>query len=591
MSARVRAPRLVRRRLRAQNPEAAEQLARELALPPAASRILAARGFDEVEAARTHLTPAPDGLHDPFGMGGLPEAVERLAATAARGGRVVVFGDYDCDGIGALAILTTALRKLGADARPFIPHRLHDGYGLRAPALRRALEEHEPEGIVTVDCGITAVETVAEATSRGVYVVVTDHHLPPAALPEGAVLVDPKLPGCKYPFKELCGAGLAWKLSEALFIHSGARVGVHAAARRQWLASLAKIAALSTVADMVPLTGENRVLVAWGLAGLADPRSPGLAALLKRSGVPAGRAPSTREVAFRIAPRLNATGRIDHAARALELLTTADAARAEILADEIETANDERRAVQERLVETVLARLETSFDPARDAVVVEAGPASEGWHRGVLGIAASRVAQQVGRPVLLLSNDGDVVAGSGRSFGRTPLYERVAPVAARYTKEFGGHAAALGLTMPSASWKAFRDDLRAAFAEARNEEEWASELEVDTEVEAPEADEALARALGLFEPHGQENPKPLLLLRGLTWDGRGRPVGEAGLRVSFASSGRRLDAVGWNLGEIEGSSRAGRWDVAANLAIDSFTGRPGLTVVDISPADAAPVPA
>jgi len=583
VSARVRAPRLVRRRLRAQNPEAAARLARELGLPAAAARVLAARGFADVEAARTHLSPAPDGLFDPFGMGGLPEAVERLAATAARGGRIVVFGDYDCDGIGALAILTTALRRLGADARAFIPHRLHDGYGLRAPALRRALEEHEPEGIVTVDCGITAVETVAEATGRGVYVVVTDHHLPPAALPEGAVLVDPKLPGCRYPFKELCGAGLAWKLSEALLIHSGARAGVDASARRRWLASLAKIAALSTVADMVPLTGENRVLVAWGLSGLADPRAPGLAALLRRAGVPAGRPPSTREVAFRIAPRLNATGRIDHAARAFELLTTADAARAEVLADEIEAANDERRAVQEKLVETVLARLEKTFDPGRDAVVVEAGPAEEGWHRGVLGIAASRVAQQVGRPVLLLSMDGEAVAGSGRSFGKTPLYERVAPVAARYTKEFGGHAAALGLTLPRASWEAFREDLRAAFASARDDEEWAEELQVDTEVEPPEADAALAQALERFEPHGQENPKPLLLLRGLSWDGRGRPVGEAGLRVSFASGGRRLDAVGWDLAGIAASAREGRWDVAANLAIDSLTGRPGLTVVDLAP--------
>jgi single-stranded-DNA-specific exonuclease len=558
-------------------------LAHALDLPAAAARVIAARGFDDVETARAHLAPAPDGLHDPFGMGGLPEAVEHLAATAERGGRIVVFGDYDCDGIGALAILTTTLRRLGADARPFIPHRLFDGYGLRAPALRRALDEHEPEGIVTVDCGITAVETVAEATRRGVYVVVTDHHLPPASLPEGAVLVDPKLPGCRYPFKDLCGAGLAWKLSEALLIHSGARAGIDAAARRRWLASLAKIAALSTVADMVPLTGENRVLVAWGLAGLADPRSPGLAALLKRAGVPAGRAPTTREVAFRIAPRLNATGRIDHAARALELLTTADAARAETLADEIEAVNEERRAVQERLVATVLERLETSFDPARDAVIVEAGAVAEGWHRGVLGIAASRVAQQTGRPALLLSIDGDAVSGSGRSFGRTPLYERVAPVASRYTKEFGGHAAALGLTVPRASWGAFREDLRAAFAAARDDEEWTEELYVDTDLGAPEADDTLARALARFEPHGQENPRPLLLLRGLTWDGRGRPVGEAGLRVSFASAGRRLDAVGWNLAEIPAAARAGRWDVAANLSIDSFTGLPGLTVVDLAP--------
>jgi single-stranded-DNA-specific exonuclease len=586
VSARVKAPRLVRRRFRPQNPEAAARLATTLGLPGAAARVLAARGFEDVESARTHLTPEPDGLHDPFAMGGLPEAVERLAETAARGGRVVVFGDYDCDGIGALAILTTALRKLGADARAFIPHRLHDGYGLRAPALRRALEEHEPEGIVTVDCGITAVETVAEATRRGVYVVVTDHHLPPADLPEGAVLVDPKLPGCRYPFKELCGAGLAWKLAEALLIHSGARVGVDAPVRRRWLGSLAKIAALSTVADMVPLTGENRVLVAWGLAGLAAPRSPGLAALLRRSGVPAGRAPSTREVAFRIAPRLNATGRIDHAARAFELLTTADAARAEQLADEIEAANDERRGVQERLVEAVLARLGESFDPLRDAVVVEAGPASEGWHRGVLGIAASRVAQTVGRPTLLLAMDGASVSGSGRSFGRTPLFERVAPVARRYTDEFGGHAAALGLTIPRSSWEAFRDELRAAFAASRDEEEWTEELLLDTEIVAPEADDTLARALERFEPHGQENPKPLLLLRALEWDGRGKAVGESGLRVSFSSAGRRLDAVGWNLAEIPGGDRAGRWDVSANLAIDDFTGRPSLTVVDCTPAAA-----
>jgi single-stranded-DNA-specific exonuclease len=583
VSARVRVPRSVRRRLRAQNPEAAARFARDLGLPAAAARVLAARGFDDVEAARAHLAPAPDGLHDPFGMGGLPEAVERLAATAERGGRIVVFGDYDCDGIGALAILTTTLRRLGADARPFIPHRLHDGYGLRAPALRRALEEHQPEGIVTVDCGITAVETVAEATRRGVYVVVTDHHLPPASLPEGAVLVDPKLPGCRYPFKDLCGAGLAWKLSEALLIHSGPRAGVDAAARRRWLASLAKIVALSTVADMVPLTGENRVLVSWGLSGLAEPRAPGLAALLRRAGVSPGRAPSTREVAFRIAPRLNATGRIDHAARAFELLTTSDPARAERLADEIEAANEERRAVQERLVETVLARLETSFDPASDAVIVEAGPAAEGWHRGVLGIAASRIAQLVGRPALLLSVDGDTVSGSGRSFGRTPLYERVAPVASRYTSEFGGHAAALGLTLPRSSWEAFREDLRTAFAAARDDEEWSNELHVDTEVEAAEADGTLARALERFEPHGQENPKPLFLLRGLEWDGRGRPVGDAGLRVAFASAGRRLDAVGWNLAEIPAGGRAGRWDVAANLAIDSFTGQAGLTVVDLAP--------
>jgi single-stranded-DNA-specific exonuclease len=574
-----------RRRLRRQNEAAAAHLARELGLPAPAARVLAARGFDEPDAARLHLSPRPDALHDPFGMAGLPEAVEHLARTARRGGRVVVFGDYDCDGIGALAILTTVLTKLGADARPFIPHRLHDGYGLRAPTLLRALEEHAPEGIVTVDCGITAVDPVATATSRGVYMVVTDHHLPPAALPEGAVLVDPKLPGCRYPFKELCGAGIAWKMADALLIHSGERVGIDPAARRRWLGSLAKIAALSTVADMVPLTGENRVLTSWGLAGLARPRSPGLAALLRRAGIPAGRAPTAREVAFRIAPRLNAAGRIDHAARALELLVTGDAARAEILADEIESANEERRAVQERVVETVLERLATSFDPDRDAVVVEAGESSEGWHRGVLGIAASRVAQHLGRPVLLLAREGPVVSGSGRTFGTTPLFERLAPVAARYTREFGGHAAALGLTLPTASYEAFREDLQRAFAQQRDEGEWVEDLLLDTEASGGDLDEELATVLKRFEPHGQGNPKPLLSLRGLEWDGRGKPVGERGLRTSFASGGRHLDAVGWTLQALSPSTRsAGRFDVAANLSIDSFTGRPSLTIVDLVPA-------
>ncbi|HEX7529096.1 MAG TPA: DHHA1 domain-containing protein, partial [Thermoanaerobaculia bacterium] len=331
---------------------------------------------------------------------------------------------------------------------------------------------------------------------------------------------------------------------------------------------------------------ENRVLVSWGLEGLADPRAPGLAALLRRAGVPAGRAPSTREVAFRIGPRLNAMGRLDHAARAFELLTTTDAARAEILAGEIEAANDERRAVQEGVVDLVLARLADGFDAARDAIVVEAGDAADGWHRGVLGIAASRVAKELARPVLLLAREGDVVSGSGRSYGKTPFFERLAPVARRYTREFGGHAAALGLTLPAASFEAFRDDLRDTFAAARDEEEWVEELFVDTEVEAPEADDALARALERFEPHGQENPKPLLGFRSLEWDGRGRAVGERGLRVSLASSGRRLEAVGWTLADIPPAARAGRVDVAANLAIDSFTGRPSLTIVDL--ASAAP---
>ena len=573
-------PPRVTRSLRPQDPEAAIRLASALGIPAGLARVLAARGVVEPDEARAWLDPAPEALHDPFGMGGMPEAVALLVKTARRAGRVVVFGDYDCDGIGALAILTTTLKKLGADAVPFVPHRLRDGYGLRPESLRRVLDEHAPEGIVTVDCGITAVDPVREAVSRGVYVVVTDHHLPPEELPEGAVLLNPRIPGCPYPFKELAGAGLAWKLSEALLRTDGPRVGVPDSAVRAWMASLAKVAALSTIADMVPLTGENRILTAWGLAGLAEPRSPGLTALLSRCSVRAGKSPSVHDVAFRIAPRLNASGRIDHAFRALELLTTSDSSRADALADEIEAANTERRRLQERVVAVALERLGRTFDPVRDALVVEAGTPAEGWHRGVLGIAASKVAQELSRPVLLLAREDGRVGGSGRSFGRTPLHDRIAPVARRHDAEFGGHHAAIGLSVATERFEAFRADAQEAFASERDEEEWSVAYAADTELGPGEVTPELVDALARLEPHGMGNPRPLFLFRGLAWDGRGKPVGDRGLRLALEGDGARLEAVGWSLATIPPAERRGRWDVLANVAHDPFLGRPGLTVLD-----------
>jgi single-stranded-DNA-specific exonuclease len=517
----------------------------------------------------------------------MPEAVRLLSSSARRGGRVVVFGDYDCDGVGALAILTSTLRRLGVEAIPFVPHRLRDGYGLRAETLAKVVDAHRPEGIVTVDCGITAVEPIREAVSRGLFVIVTDHHLPPEKLPKGAVLLNPKVPGCPYPYKDLAGAGIAWKLAEALLRVDGGRIGLPGPAVEAWLASLAKIAAISTIADMVPLTGENRVLARWGLSGLAEPRSPGLAALLERCAVRPGRSPSVHDVAFRIAPRLNAAGRIDDAVRALELLMTTDAARASALADEIEAANSERRRLQERVVASALARLERTFDPATDALVVESGSTAEGWHRGVLGIAATRVAQEVRRPTLLLAREDGRIAGSGRTWGRTPLFERIAPVARRHGAEFGGHHAALGISLPSERYDAFREDARAAFASARDEGEWSVVYEADADLHPSEVTAELAEALSRLEPHGVGNPRPLFLLRGLSWDGRGRGVGERGLRLAFERDGARLDGVGWSLGAIPGAERRGTWDVLANVGHDAFLGRPALTVLDLSRPEAA----
>ncbi len=571
----------IRHLLKPQNPKAADLLAQEIGIPHALARVLAARGVTEADAGRRHLDPAGGRLHDPFEMAGVSEAAEKLAATARRGGRVVVFGDYDCDGVGAVAILTTVLRRLGADPRPFIPHRLNDGYGLRSETLERAIGDHRPEGIVTVDCGITALEPIEATVRRGLYVIVTDHHLPAAQLPAGGILVDPKLPGCGYPFKDLCGAGIAWKLAEALLVRDGARVGIGEPERGAWMASLSKIVALATIADMVPLTGENRTLTSRGLAGLSDPRSPGLAALLRRASIPIGRAPTPSEVAFRIAPRLNAAGRVDHAYASLELLTTTDRGRADELAGQLEAANTERRALQGRVVESVRKRLETSFDPDRDSLIVEAGTPEEGWHRGVLGIAASKIAAEFRRPVLLLSREGENVSGSGRSWGTTPLHERLAPVAGRWATSFGGHARALGLSVPAGVWEAFREEARGAFDALRDDAEWIPEVEIDTVLASREADLPLARSLARLEPHGIGNPRPVFLLRSLTWDGRGRPVGENGVRFAFGSGEGRIEAVGWSLGSRPRAERAGTFDVVANLADDPFTGGASLTVLGL----------
>lgn len=575
----------IRRIFRPQNPEAADRLSREIGIPHALARVLAARGVTDVEAGRRHLDPAGDRLYDPFEMAGVAEAAERLAETARRSGRVVVFGDYDCDGVGAVAILTTVLRRLGADPRPFIPHRLNDGYGLRPETLERAVGEHDPEGIVTVDCGITALRPIEVAVRRGLYVIVTDHHLPAAELPGGGILVDPKLPGCRYPFKDLCGAGIAWKLAEALLVRDGARVGIGGPERAAWMASLSKIVALATIADMVPLIGENRTLTSLGLAGLADPRSPGLAALLRRASIPIGRAPTPAEVAFRIAPRLNAAGRVDHAYASLELLTTADRGRADELAAQLEAANTERRALQERVVESVRQRLAAAFDPARDALIVEAGTPEEGWHRGVLGIAASKIAAEFCRPVLLLSREGENFSGSGRSWGTTPLHERLAPVAGRWATSFGGHSRALGLSVPAASWEAFCEEARNAFHDCRDEEEWTVEIEIDTALTPREVDLPLARSLGGLEPHGIGNPRPAFQLNSLTWDGRGRPVGERGVRFAFGSGEHRIEAVGWSLGLLPRAERSGTFDVIAHLADDRFTGGASLTVLGLERAE------
>jgi single-stranded-DNA-specific exonuclease len=417
----------------------------------------------------------------------------------------------------SVAQLRAALLRAGADAVAFLPHRLRDGYGLKADTVRKVLAEHRPGVIVTVDCGITAIEGVACAREAGVEVIVTDHHLVPDELPSGAVVVNPRQPGCGYPFKDLAAAGVALKISQAVAKRAGLRLPVE---------SLLRVACLGTIADLVPLTGENRVIAALGLKALAAARAPGLIALLSEAGVAPGCAPMAEEIAFRVAPRLNAAGRLDTAELALSLLEEKDASRAAETARELSARNVERQTLERRVVKEARERILKTYDPEADAVLLEW---DEGWHRGVLGIAASRLAREFHRPVLLFGMDGGRATGSGRSIPGVSLHRILMEIRTLFD-EFGGHDQAVGGSLPTTRLPELREAARALFA-ARvppSLRERVREADADLPIDA--ANDAFLRLLLLLEPHGMANPRPVFRDAPLEAEGPFLPLGEKGLR-------------------------------------------------------------
>ncbi len=516
----------------APSPPEAASLAAEAGISPVVAALLLRRGVRTAAEANDFFRPDPAGLHDPLRMKGVEEAADLLVSAAARGRRVVVFGDYDVDGVTAVAQLRAALSRAGADAVAFLPHRLKDGYGLKPETVRRVLAQHRPAVIVTVDCGITALEGVAFARAAGVDVIVTDHHLLGRELPAGAVVVNPRQPGCGYPYKDLAACGIAFKLALAVARRAGFLLSPE---------SLLRVACLGTIADLVPLTGENRIIAASGLAALASARAPGLTALLREVGIPAGGTPDAEDVAFRLAPRLNAAGRLDTAELALSLFEERDPVRAAGVAEELSRRNALRQAIERRVTAEARERIERAGGPGA-SVIVEGDP---GWHRGVLGIAASRLAREYHRPVLLFGFDGDRAVGSGRSIPGVPLHETVQDLASFFL-EFGGHDQAVGGTLPAARFEEFRQSARAHFTEripaARLERVEEAELELPLE----ELREEVTRRLLDFEPHGMGNPRPVFYCGATSFDGEPMALGERGLRGRLRRDGPALPCLSWS---------------------------------------------
>ena len=548
----------------APTPKAAEKL-RNAGLPPRLAELLARRGVEEPSQAEAFLFPSADQLHDPFLLAGMSEAVERLALARERREAVAVVGDYDVDGVTATALLLGVLGACGIEAHPVLPHRLREGYGFQPLHVERAVELG-CRLIVTVDCGVSAGAAVARAREAGIDVVVTDHHLPGEGLPGEAVVINPRQPGCSYPFLELSGVGLALKLAVGLARRLERRVSLH---------QLLRMACLGTIADVVPLVGENRTIAVLGLQALAHTRSAGLQALLRRAGL---RSPLTAEdVGFRIGPRLNAAGRLASPERALDLLLCRDPARAEALAEELERCNRARQEEDNRVVEE--ARLELA---TRRPLPPLALACREGWHRGVVGIAAGRLAREMARPVVLLAAEGDLATGSGRSVPGIDLHAFLAPYARRFER-FGGHAQAVGLTVDRRRLPELQAELEEAAAA------WPPELlrrryEYELELVASEVTAELAAELRRLAPHGPANPQPLLRLGPLRLAAAPRRFGRDHLAARAAGEdGAPISLVGWGWA---GRSHhlAGRFEALGTLEEDAVRRGPVLRLADARPA-------
>src|SRR5688572_11546497 len=535
-------------------PALVQRLSEELHLPPLVSRLLVARGLSAVNDARNYLRPRMEQLHPPMAMRGMAEAVARLSTAIRSGETVLVHGDYDVDGMCSTTILVRTLRHLGAKAVPFAPHRIRDGYDLGEAGVQAAVSSGATI-VVTCDCGTTAHEPVADLRRRGIDVIITDHHLPSRPPPECVAVLNPRVSGRDYPDKDLCAAAVAFKLSLALLEHHGAGPNV--------ALNMLDLVALATVADVAPLRGENRILVRYGLRMMAETKNVGLRALINASGLE-GRELTAGRIGFILAPRLNAVGRIGDAKRGLDLLLTSDESEANALAREFEEINRTRQNIDRETLDAARKMAATRDLDSVSGLVL----AAEGWHPGVIGIVASRLVEDLYRPVVLISVDGGIGKGSGRSIPAFDLHGGLTACADLLLR-YGGHKAAAGLTVDAARIPELQERFDFVARERLTKDDLTPELRVDLEVPLGDANDSLEKLLRHFEPFGIGNPAPLLATRGIRLGAAPRVIGQNGLKFALRDDTTELEGVWWGV-----SHRAAEWsatqvvDVAYRLERD-----------------------
>jgi single-stranded-DNA-specific exonuclease len=560
---------------------AARRLAIELGIDPLAARVLVARGIADPQDAARFLSYELTDLPDPFRMKGMAAAVERLTRAVVQGEKVTLYGDYDVDGVCSTALLSLFLDALGVSPETYIPHRIDEGYGLNLRAVERIAREGS-RLLVTLDCGIASVAEVARGRELGMDVVIVDHHTVPETLPAATAVLNPHQPGCEYPTKVLCAAGVAFNLVMALR-RSLRTLGWFQTRREPPLKPLMDLVALATVCDVVPLTGANRILVRHGLDALGRADRPGVRALKEVASLQTEGSVSAGQVGFRLGPRINAAGRLDDASVGLQLLRTRSLAEARDLALRLDQANTERQSIERRMLEEAVAQAEER-QGARGLVLW-----AEGWHPGVVGIVAARVVERFHRPTLVIGVQAGVGKGSARSIEGFHLVEALGECG-EYLSRFGGHRHAAGVTLEAGRLLEFRRAFEAVAEKRLREQDLEPRCRVDAVVDPGELTERAVDALAVLGPFGAGKPEPTFVAEALQAKGRlltAKNGGTAHLKLVLPEA-PALDTIGWGLGprlsEVDGPV-----DLAFQPSIDTWNGRTrvSLKIRDFRAAEAA----
>jgi single-stranded-DNA-specific exonuclease len=552
------------------NPPAARALTQALGIALPTARVLVARDMRDPDAARRFLRPSLSDLHAPEALPGMPEAVARLRRAIDDREKILIYGDYDVDGTTSVVILTKAIEMAGGVPSFFIPHRLRDGYGMRPEILEKA----GGEGIrliISVDTGIRAAAAVRRANQLGIDVIIADHHLPEAELPPALAVLNPNRRDSAYPDKNLCGVGVAFKLVQALF----ASLAWPPEKVRRLTGSFLKLVAIGTVADVVPLMGENRIIVKHGLSGLGEVHNPGLRALLDVAGFTEGRVPTSGDVAFRIAPRINAAGRMDTANAVIEMFLTGHAGRAQELAKQLHTWNGERQQAEAEVTQQIVEECaRVPVEDSQRALVF----AADDWHRGVVGIVASRLVERFHRPVFVLSRNPEdgLAQGSGRSIRPFHLLDALEAMPELFER-FGGHRQAAGVTLASDRIDEFRARLNNYALVQLTLDDLAPQVEIDAVLEFREIHERSVAELFSLAPFGCGNPAPLFAALDVEVAGPPAVWKEKHLRVMLRQNGRTLLLKAWNFaGRAAELEAGGRVDVAFTLEDDAYAAGQGM---------------